>query len=407
MRNSNVVTPSGWDAKAHSHWHEGEKQVAIDAVLKLLNSHGNEKPVPLVLQLGYYIFLAGDYAGAAHFLELARQHHPQHPELLLNLAVCLSRSDQPLLALERSQEVLILQPENVAAFDTLCVSLYKLGKSAEAAAAGAKALSLKDKAQKPHPLDWSLPLVLPSNMACMAGKCSVIAFSMWGANPRYLRGAIDNALAASAVYENWTLRFYVDETVPLEVCNALSSLGGDVRFESSGQSLLQRLAWRFKVANDPEVGRFLIRDVDSVINQREALAVDEWVASDRWFHVMRDWWSHTDLILAGMWGGVAGVLPQFTEKLALYKSATMETANIDQWFLRDEVWCFVRTSCLVHDRCFSFADARPWPGLLPQGNVHVGQDVFAVQREAQETRLADWLPRLKSLQLPAPSVVIG
>jgi hypothetical protein len=52
-----------------------------------------------------------------------------------------------------------------------------------------------------------------------------------------------------------------------------------------------------------------VRDADSVLNLRERLAVDDWLASGRWFHIMRDWWSHTDLVLAGMWGGVAGVLP--------------------------------------------------------------------------------------------------
>ena len=87
--------------------------------------------------------------------------------------------------------------------------------------------------------------------------------------------------------------------VPAEVRARLAQLGADVRLEPSGQPMREKLAWRFKVANDPSVGRFLVRDVDSVIGEREKAAVDAWLASDKWFHVMRDWWTHTDLILAG------------------------------------------------------------------------------------------------------------
>ena len=81
-----------------------------------------------------------------------------------------------------------------------------------------------------------------------------------------------------------------------------------------------------------------------VLNLRERLAVDDWLASGRWFHIMRDWWSHTDLVLAGMWGGVAGVLPLLAPLMASYQPSTMETPNIDQWFLRDCLWRYLRQS---------------------------------------------------------------
>ena len=49
---------------------------------------------------------------------------------------------------------------------------------------------------------------------------------------------------------------------------------------------------------------------------------------------MRDWWTHTDLVLAGMWGGVAGVLPDLRTMFNKYRSRHAETPHWDQWFLR-------------------------------------------------------------------------
>jgi hypothetical protein len=141
----------------------------------------------------------------------------------------------------------------------------------------------------------------------------------------------------------------------------------------------------------------LVRDADSRINPREAAAVAGWIASGRWFHVMRDWWTHTDLVLAGMWGGVAGVLPPVAPLLDTYRPPHLETPNVDQWFLRDRVWPMLRQSCLVHDRCFDPPGAHRWPTPTPTGTAHVGQCEFTANGPAQAARLADWITRLPCL----------
>jgi tetratricopeptide (TPR) repeat protein len=94
---------------------------------------------------------------------------------------------------------------------------------------------------------------------------------------------------------------------------------GEVALQPEEQSLRQKPCWRFQVANDPEVGRFAVRDCDSVVSLRERHAVEEWLAGDRWFHVMRwrragqgrrslrwrarrtVWISHEVSIVVGFW----------------------------------------------------------------------------------------------------------
>ena len=362
-------------------WATGARQAAIQSVIADINAAPDPKPVPLVLQLCYYLFLCNDMRAAGFFLERARAQHPQNAELLRNLAAVWVRSGQLEQASDILQQALALSPDDPLLYDTLASLSYRLGRFDAASEAGTRALVLKDALQPARDDAWQLPTVAPAEFA--AGKANTVAFSLWGDAPRYCQGALDNVAAMPTVYPGWRARFYVDETVPASLLHQLGAASAQVVMQPSAQPLRDKLAWRFGVANDPTVARFLVRDVDSVVSPRERHAVSEWVASGTWFHVMRDWWTHSDLILAGMWGGVAGILPDLGQLLRAYRPPHLETPNIDQWFLRDCVWRYVRTSCLIHDRCFRAAGARPWPDPDPPGDTHVGQNEHARRCEHQ------------------------
>ncbi|MGL5813042.1 MAG: tetratricopeptide repeat protein [Aeromonas sp.] len=390
--------PTGWCREAHTSWLQGDRQQAVQQVLARLNAQ-QSKPVPLQLQFAYYLFLCGDPGSASQVLEQAHGVAPDDIEVLRNLCVCLSRANQHERALVHLEELARREPDDFLAQDGLCTCLAKLGRHGEAAQAGTRALMLKDEASGSSPAGWSLPAMSPDAwLATQGERRNVIAFSLWGREPRYLRGALDNVLAAAYLYPGWRVRFYVDESVPAELLACLREHGAEVMMQSAGQSLRERLCWRFLVASDPGVGRFLIRDADSVLSARERVAVDAWLASGRWFHIMRDWWSHTDLVLAGMWGGVAGVLPPLAPWVTAYRSGNMETPNIDQWFLRDCLWPYLRQSSLIHDRCFTPPGSTTWPLPSPSGSEHVGQNIFMAQGALQAGRLTPWMARLSSLR---------
>jgi len=145
-----------------------------------------------------------------------------------------------------------------------------------------------------------------------------------------------------------------------------------------------RLLWRFLVLDDPAVRWFLVRDADSVLSTKERVTVDAWLASGRCFHVMRDNLTHTDLILAGMWGGVGNILPSPTELFRFRTGWRIENDHVDQDLLSDTVWPTIRHSLLVHDSIFTGTlGAVPFPpyGALPAGS-HVGQNAFVHFRSA-------------------------
>ncbi|MBQ0961671.1 hypothetical protein KAK06_22220 [Ideonella sp. 4Y11] len=388
--------PSGWHADAERLWRAGQRMPAIQSAVAAINTFGDNKPAARVLQLAYYLYLINDFGGAAAVLQQLLRQQPDHHDALINLAVCLQRLGRHGEVLALSEQALVRQPDLPLALDLRAKSLMRVGRQPEAQEAGRQSLQAKDRALAAPATPWQPP---PHPVAQQVqGKPSVVSFSLWGAHPRYLRGALRNALLMPDLYPGWVMRLSVDESVPADFIAVMRSLQVDVRVQPAGQSLRQRLCWRFLVANDPTVGRFLARDCDSVFSLREVRAVDDWIASGRWFHVIRDWWTHTDLMLAGLWGGVAGVLPDLVPLLAGYQTRQAETPNIDQWFLRDRVWPLVRHHVLVHDRLFAVEGRVPLPE--PQGNFHIGQDEFSAHRRRQQHLLAAWIERLPCLRLP-------
>lgn len=389
--------PKGWDEEAHAHWLANRRHDAINRILIPINEQSQKPPKPLLAQFAYYLFLLPDYRAAAGVLARASTLYPDDLEVQLNLATAQSRAKDHDAAVATAEAYIAKGGSDANLFDMLAHSQYRRGKPDEARQAGERSLAIKDE-QAAAP-EGSKLNPIPADTE---EKPRIISFSLWGSNPRYLRGALHNVIAARRIYPDWTCRFYVDSSVDAGFAGALKGEGAEI-IQHPILGMPQRLSRRFLVADDPGVGRFMVRDCDSVVNQREALAVEEWIASGKPFHIMRDWWTHTDPMLAGMWGGIGGVLPSMQILLSAYKPKHLETPNWDQWFLRDRVWALVRDQALVHDRYFASRNAVPFPGEAPPGNVHVGQDEFAVRRNVQRAILGDWLQKLPILKMPDDS----
>lgn len=395
--------PANWDEKSHRLWVESQKEEALRSLSEVIKECPSKSEKELEKQQAFYLGYSGEWGKAVSVLEAVCRAYTDDMEALFNLGICYSKSGNQKKAVEKLEEVLKRIPRFFMAWDGLAEAYTNLGLFSEAKEAGERSLALKDESAKSPFPGWSPPGVPASEYAGAGKKRNVLSFSLWGDRPRYLRGALHNVLVASEVYPGWVCRFYVDDSVPTEFRSALREAGAELVEERDPARLdnRHRLARRFWVANDPGVGYFLVRDCDAVINRREAEAVKAWMESGRWFHVMRDWWTHTDLVLAGMWGGVAGVLPDLEGLFEGYRCGKVETPNWDQWFLRDRVWGLIRGYCLVHDRFFRTPGSLPFPGAEPEGNTHVGENEYGARREAQRKLLAGWIERLDCLRQPA------
>lgn len=186
----------------------------------------------------------------------------------------------------------------------------------------------------------------------------IISFALWGDNPLYTNGAVWNAKNREKFYPDWQCRFYHDKTVPKDIIQELFDIGSELVTMGESTDALG-MFWRFHpMFDDPTISRFIVRDTDSKFTNREVELVNEWVATTKPFHIIRDCKSHETTILGGTWGAVPGCITQFEMKMSTYFSTLMpDTENprgvfhgADQRYLNDFVWPLIKDNHCAHIR---------------------------------------------------------
>ena len=187
---------------------------------------------------------------------------------------------------------------------------------------------------------------------------NVISFSLWGDKSLYLSGAIWNATNFRRFYPDWSMRIYHDGTVPSDTLVTLGALGVELRRMPDAVDCMG-LYWRFNpMFDDPTIERFIVRDTDSRINQREVDAVNYWIESGKPLHIIRDCESHDIPILGGTWGAIAGCVPMFNERMGAWMTMLRPCYNnprgafhgSDQMFLQTVLWPMFANNHVAHIR---------------------------------------------------------
>lgn len=196
----------------------------------------------------------------------------------------------------------------------------------------------------------------------------LITFSLFGDNPLYCFGAVENAKLAKAIYPDWTARFYVAQDVPIKCIEDLEEYGAQV-VHCERKSPYDGLNWRFRPFNEDDVDVWISRDCDSRLNWRERRAVDEWLSTDKSTHLMRDGHNHSYTIMAGMFG--------INNKLfhSRYGKLILESLNYsredDQTILHHAVWNRIVNDHVCHDH---WNHNKPVGNPTTQPGDHVDHD---------------------------------
>lgn len=175
----------------------------------------------------------------------------------------------------------------------------------------------------------------------------ILSLSLWGNNPKYTKGAIRNIHLANEIYPDWTVRLYLDKisfdiiieeiknytNVQTVICAEIGNWNG--------------MFWRFLPALENDVDIMISRDCDSRISLREKYAVDEWLLSDKDFHIMRDHPFHNTAILGGMWGCRNKLFNRLS--ITFNPNEYDSYWQVDQNFLREKVYPKVIDNCFIHD----------------------------------------------------------
>ncbi|MGL6000074.1 MAG: hypothetical protein ACRC1I_26795 [Pseudomonas proteolytica] len=324
-----------------------------------------------------------DYGAACVAAQGALKILPQHMGVLSDYALCLMRQQQYTQAHAVYLRIYNAPPALQAQasptwLDGLAEVCGWLGLREDTRRYGKQSLERADARHGQSP-GHRLAAKPPAFRADLAQR-NIIAFSLFGDSPRYGESAIANVTVAKELFPHWRCRVYLDDTVPAAIHRRLQEAGAQV-IDMSGttQDGVHPLMWRFLVADDPEVDRYLIRDADSLLSEREQAAIEQWIASDCWFHHVRDYFTHTELILAGLWGGCRGGLMPLKPLMQAWLARQADVTRFaDQIFLRERVWPTLRQSVLSHDEWFDFHGATAFPPHPPirwrTERFHVGSN---------------------------------
>jgi hypothetical protein len=204
---------------------------------------------------------------------------------------------------------------------------------------------------------------------------NIIAYSLWGDHPMYWVGALKNIEQVKKYFPGWICRFYIDDKSDENLVKTIKGDNVEVVLVNSKDSF-HGMFWRFWASEDAEVDIFLSRDCDSRFSDREVAAIEEWLSSDKDFHIMRDHPYHTVPILGGMWGCRNGLMRKIELIKMIESWGQFQRKGIDQDFLGMGVYPLVVNNSMEHSE-FNLrfgGEIRPFPTV--RNNYEYVGDIF-------------------------------
>lgn len=190
---------------------------------------------------------------------------------------------------------------------------------------------------------------------------NTIAFSLWGNSVKYCEGAVRNALLARLIYPGWILRFYLDCTVPSHIQMTLAALGCELVDMPATDPPAMKMAWRFLAAE--LTGAKLFRDTDSLISPKEKACVDEWLASGKTYHAIRD---HSHHYSHPLFGGLWGTTARLPMRDWISSRSVWGDRLDDMHLLTEKVWPIAKDDIVQHcgagSERMQWGEYRPMPG---------------------------------------------
>lgn len=156
----------------------------------------------------------------------------------------------------------------------------------------------------------------------------IISYALWGNDLKYIVGAKKNIELAKTYFPGWKIKLYVSTNTNFEY----ESDNLEIIRETETQPF-DGMFWRFQPLDTNDT--VIIRDLDDRLSERHRFVVDEWLASDKDIHIIKDHPSHTAHVLGGLWGVRNGFLKNLK---ALQRCEKRDKYGSDELFLSNTLW---------------------------------------------------------------------
>ena len=210
----------------------------------------------------------------------------------------------------------------------------------------------------------------------------IVAFCLFGNNPLYCKGMIENLKLMEEIYPDWIARIYYSNDVPIEYINEARKYKCELILKKK-YGHYDGTLWRFLPLLDDNVDIWISRDCDSRISFREKNAVDEWIKSNKCLHIMRDHPHHglrdNEPIQSGMFG-INNIIYRKKYTLLEIPYLNINIKNYDNLFLFNTIWKFLKNDEYTHDtygsKWTNFIE-KPFPEHKPiKFGLYVGQIIL-------------------------------
>ena len=179
----------------------------------------------------------------------------------------------------------------------------------------------------------------------------IISYSLYGQNLLNIKGALSNAKDKLSTYgPEWETWFYVYEDVPKDYVDELQQYADRIIPINKDFDIKHGMFWRFLPILEKEVEYLIVRDLDSRTTQKEVLCVNDWLKSNKQFHIIRDGITH-QMPFMGCSFGFKNPLP-FDFQALLDKNKHFwnnNRYNGDQLFLAHCIYPLTVNNRIVHD----------------------------------------------------------
>lgn len=203
----------------------------------------------------------------------------------------------------------------------------------------------------------------------------VVTFCLWGKSPRYNVGLIKNVELVKKMYPGYEAWVYIHaQTIPGDTVNKLREFDHvKILVKSGDLNKCKPMTWRFEAIDDPDVEIMLSRDIDTRIVQREVDAVNEWLESDKLFHIMRDHPYHNSKIFGGMFG--TKKIPEVSSWKAIIDKHVQRSNYMYDVHILDLIYIFVKDRAMIHTsfRKFPGEKCKPFPTPFDKEYRFVGE----------------------------------
>ena len=187
----------------------------------------------------------------------------------------------------------------------------------------------------------------------------IISFSLWGKEEFYNYGAYENAVIAKELFPDWICRFYYSNIDPdiLYLLKNMNNVELICKDDDKYQDNLSNTLWRFYPAFYEKDIILIVRDTDSRLNMKEKIAIDNWLNSDKDFHILRDHPWHVTRILAGLWGVKNNLLLEESFQDTFNTFYKKNEKGVDQEFLM-QIYDKIKEQSLIYDTYHLYKDEQ-------------------------------------------------